>query len=155
LLRNIGCWHFQFVDRLGDTFRWKGENVSTTEVENTLITHPDIAHCTVYGVEIPDTNGRAGMATITPQPNTEVNYKELFEFLSKSLPPYAVPLFIRVKQKLDTTDTFKYKKVELKTQAYDVKKCNEPLYVALPKSGQYTPMNEDLQMEIDGGNYRF
>ena len=66
LLTNIGCAHYQFVDRLGDTFRWKGENVSTTQVENILSSHPDVADCVVYGVEIEGTNGKAGMAAVTP-----------------------------------------------------------------------------------------
>ena len=73
LVRDIGFRHAQFVDRLGDTFRWKGENVSTTEVENMLTEYDKIVEAVVYGVEIPNTNGRAGMAAITLKPEAELN----------------------------------------------------------------------------------
>ena len=77
LVRNIGFRHAQFVDRLGDTFRWKGENVSTTEVENMLTEYDKIVEAVVYGVEIPNTNGRAGMAAITLKPEVELNDADL------------------------------------------------------------------------------
>jgi citronellyl-CoA synthetase len=155
LLRNIGCKHYQFVDRLGDTFRWKGENVSTTEVERIISTHPSIAHCAVYGVEIPNTNGKAGMATITPIEGQALKYDELYQFLASQLPPYAVPVFIRIKTKLDTTDSFKYKKVDLKKDAYSLAASEEPMFVALPKTKIYVPLTESLEKEINLGGYRF
>ena len=77
LVRNIGFRHAQFVDRLGDTFRWKGENVSTTEVENMLTEYDKIIEAVVYGVEIPNTNGRAGMAAITLQPGSTLDEQDL------------------------------------------------------------------------------
>ncbi len=77
LVRNIGFRHAQFVDRLGDTFRWKGENVSTIEVENMLTEYHKIVEAVVYGVEIPNTNGRAGMAAITLKPDLELNDADL------------------------------------------------------------------------------
>jgi citronellyl-CoA synthetase len=155
LLRNIGCKHYQFVDRLGDTFRWKGENVSTTEVERIISNHPSIAHCAVYGVEIPNTNGKAGMATITPIEGQALKYDELYQFLASQLPPYAVPVFIRIKTKLDTTDSFKYKKVDLKKDAYSLAASEEPMFVALPKTKIYVPLTESLEKEINLGGYRF
>lgn len=77
LVRNIGFRHAQFVDRLGETFRWKGENVSTTEVENMLTEYDKIVEAVVYGVEIPNTNGRAGMAAITLQPDVKLDDADL------------------------------------------------------------------------------
>ncbi|KTC63501.1 long-chain acyl-CoA synthetase, partial [Pseudomonas fluorescens ABAC62] len=104
LLRSIGFGHAQFVDRLGDTYRWKGENVSTTEVENVLLQHPQIAEVVAYGVEIENTNGRAGMVAITPSESlAALDMRELLQFAHGHLPAYAVPLFLRIKVKMETT----------------------------------------------------
>ena len=155
LLKNIGCMHHQFVDRLGDTFRWKGENVSTTEVERIISSHPDIAHCAVYGVEIPNTNGKAGMVTITPQEDRNVEFDGLYEYLGSQLPPYAVPIFLRVKTQLDTTDSFKYKKNDLKKEGFLGVNGEDPVFVSLPKSKTYEPLTENLKTDINTGEYRF
>ncbi len=155
LLRNIGCSHYQFVDRLGDTFRWKGENVSTTQVENILSGHPNIADCVVYGVEIPGTNGKAGMAAVTPKEGTSLKFDELYDYAQANLPAYAVPVFVRLKQSADTTGTFKYKKADLKKESYLVESCPDPVYVALPKSSEYVALTEDLQRGINNSEYSF
>ncbi|MBL4606764.1 MAG: long-chain-acyl-CoA synthetase [Pseudomonadales bacterium] len=155
LLKNIGCKHYQFVDRLGDTFRWKGENVSTTEVERIISNHPDVAHCAVYGEEIPNTNGKAGMATITPIEGRELAYDNLYQFLGEQLPPYAVPVFVRIKTKLDTTDSFKYKKVDLKKDGYKLEKSDDPIFVALPKTTAYVPLTQEIEQGINSEEYRF
>ncbi|PCJ20802.1 MAG: long-chain-acyl-CoA synthetase [Gammaproteobacteria bacterium] len=156
LVKNIGCKHYQFVDRLGDTFRWKGENVSTTEVENIMSESDEIAESVVYGVEIPHTNGRAGMASITPKtPEVALDYKGLYEMLAKELPPYAVPLFLRIKTTFDTTGTFKYKKSDLKNEGFEAAKVKEPLYVLLPKEKQYQPLTDEIYQKIINNEYRF
>ncbi|PCJ16624.1 MAG: long-chain-acyl-CoA synthetase [Gammaproteobacteria bacterium] len=155
LLKHVGCAHYQFVDRLGDTFRWKGENVSTTQVENILSGHPCVADCVVYGVEIPGTNGKAGMAAITPKDGQEIPLKELFDYASKNLPAYAVPVFLRHKDDVDTTGTFKYKKSDLKKESYGVTTCPDPTYVVLPKTKEYVALTEALQADIDGGKCAF
>ena len=155
MLRNIGCAHYQFVDRLGDTFRWKGENVSTTQVENIIGSYADVAGCAVYGVEIPDTNGKAGMATITPQENVQLDFAALHEYISKNLPSYAIPVFLRIKTEIDTTGTFKYKKADLKTDGYDKAKVSDQLYVALAKGKEYTPLSDTLLDEVNNGTHRF
>ncbi len=156
LMRRMGFHHAQFVDRLGDTFRWKGENVSTTEVENCLNQFDGINESIVYGVEIPHTNGRAGMAVIHFRiPLAQVNFSELYNYLEKKLPTYAVPLFLRIQQELETTGTFKYKKSHLKQEGYDLKKVKEPLYVLLPNESCYQPLTVSLQKKIDGGSFRF
>ncbi|WP_434625307.1 long-chain-acyl-CoA synthetase [Pseudomonas sp. Z1-29] len=157
LLRNIGFGHGQFVDRLGDTYRWKGENVSTTEVENVLLQHPQIAEAVAYGVEITGTNGRAGMAAITPAESlATLDFSELLQFLQGKLPAYAVPLFLRIKVKMETTGTFKYQKTRLKAEAFDP--CltgEEPIYAWLPDTSTYVRVDQQLATLIQGGQYRY
>lgn len=157
LLRNIGFGHGQFVDRLGDTYRWKGENVSTTEVENVLLQHPQVAEAVAYGVEINGTNGRAGMAAITPSESlATLDFSELLLFLQGKLPSYAVPLFLRIKVKMDTTGTFKYQKNRLRAEAFDP--CvtgDEPVFAWLPGTETYVRIDRPLAARIQGGQYRY
>ncbi|PQZ90987.1 MULTISPECIES: long-chain-acyl-CoA synthetase [Pseudomonas] len=157
LVRSIGFGHAQFVDRLGDTYRWKGENVSTTEVENVLLQHPQIAEVVAYGVEIENTNGRAGMVAITPSESlAALDMRELLQFAHGQLPPYAVPLFLRIKVKMETTGTFKYQKVKLKEEAFDPDKAgNDPVYAWLPGSDCYVPVTGPLLAQIQGGHFRY
>ena len=157
LVRSIGFGHAQFIDRLGDTYRWKGENVSTTEVENVLLQHPQIAEVVAYGVEIENTNGRAGMVAITPSESlAALDMRELLQFARNQLPHYAVPLFLRIKVKMETTGTFKYQKVQLKEQAFDPAKAgNDPVFAWLPGSDSYVPVTGSLLAQIQGGDFRY
>ncbi|WP_212515090.1 long-chain-acyl-CoA synthetase [Acinetobacter soli] len=158
LVRDIGFRHAQFVDRLGDTFRWKGENVSTTEVENMLCEHDKIVEAVVYGVEIPHTNGRAGMAAITLADHAELNDQDLSHMAStfkKCLPAYAVPVFLRVQEIVETTGTFKYQKNKLKEQAFDPNKTEERLLVLLPGESAYCDVTKDIFDNIQAYKYRF
>lgn len=157
LLRNIGFGHAQFVDRLGDTYRWKGENVSTTEVENILLQHPQICEVVAYGVEIENTNGRAGMAAITPAESlAALDMRELLRFAHGQLPAYAVPLFLRIKVKMETTGTFKYQKVKLKEEAFDpIKAGDDPIFAWLPGSDSYVPVTGQLLEQIQAGKFRY
>jgi len=157
LLRNIGFGHAQFVDRLGDTYRWKGENVSTTEVENILLQHPLISEAVAYGVEIRNTNGRAGMAAITPAESlATLDFSELLAFAREQMPAYAVPLFLRVKVKMETTGTFKYQKTRLKDEAFDPGKTgDDPVYAWLPGTQTYVQVTEQLLSDIHDGKYRY
>lgn len=157
LLRSIGFGHAQFVDRLGDTYRWKGENVSTTEVENILLKHPQIAEAVAYGVEINNTNGRAGMAAITPAESlATLDFRELLGFVRQHLPAYAVPLFLRVKVKMETTGTFKYQKTRLKDEAFDPHKTgDDPVYAWLPGSDTYVQVTEQVLADIHAGKFRY
>ena len=157
LLRNIGFGHAQFVDRLGDTYRWKGENVSTTEVENILLQHPHISEAVAYGVEIRNTNGRAGMAAITPAESlATLDFSELLAFAREQMPAYAVPLFLRVKVKMETTGTFKYQKTRLKDEAFDPGRTgDDPIYAWLPGTQTYVQVTEQLLSDIHGGKYRY
>ncbi|VVN04672.1 crotonobetaine/carnitine-CoA ligase [Pseudomonas fluorescens] len=157
LLRNIGFGHAQFVDRLGDTYRWKGENVSTTEVENLLLQHPHISEAVAYGVEIRNTNGRAGMAAITPAESlATLDFAELLTFARERMPAYAVPLFLRVKVKMETTGTFKYQKTRLKNEGFDPGQTgDDPIYAWLPGTQTYVRVTDDVLAEIHQGKHRY
>ncbi len=155
LVRDIGFRHAQFVDRLGDTFRWKGENVSTTEVENLICSIPEIAEAVVYGVEIPNTNGRAGMAAITPHADMSIDFAQLLTGFKKEMPAYAIPVFLRLQQLMETTGTFKYQKNNLKKENYDPALAKEPLYVWLPNTDSYQPLTADIWQKIQDKAYRF
>jgi len=155
LVRDIGFRHLQFIDRLGDTFRWKGENVSTTEVETIINQVNGVEGSTVYGVSIPGTDGRAGMATIITVENGSIDHKELAQSLKSALPSYAVPIFIRIKSHFDTTATFKIKKVDLGKEAFDLEKVSDPLYIMLPGESEYQLLTEDIHRQMMENQFRF
>lgn len=155
VLRNIGCGHLQFVDRMGDTFRWKGENVSTNEVENVIDGSGLVEEAIVYGVEIPNTNGKAGMVTLVPQDADSFDPNQLLKYLGDNLPAYAVPVFVRVTHAIEKTGTFKYRKVDIQKQGYAIDKPNEQVYVRLPGTNEYTLLDKDLAARIDAGEIGF
>ncbi len=127
LVRRQGWHHVQFVDRLGDTFRWKGENVATLEVEGVIAKLPWVEHAIVYGVQVPGHDGRAGMAAIIVKPGKRENLNELAKWMIEKLPAYAVPLFVRLPAQMDTTGTFKYNKVRLKQEGIDEQRFSDTL----------------------------
>jgi citronellyl-CoA synthetase len=155
LMRNIGCKHAQFVDRLRDTFRWKGENVSTTEVESLLGAFTGVEDAVVYGVEIPETNGRCGMAALRMSSGANLDPQALALYLDKEMPAYAAPLFIRLLTEVETTGTFKYKKTELKQLAYDPEQTADPLLVRSPGSDTFQPLDSTLYGQIQTATHRF
>ncbi|WP_236207130.1 long-chain-acyl-CoA synthetase [Pseudomonas tohonis] len=155
LMRDIGCKHAQFVDRLGDTFRWKGENVSTTEVESVLGAFGGVEDAVVYGVEIPGTNGRCGMAALRLGSGSQLDAQAVAAHLDRELPPYAAPLFIRLLEEIETTGTFKYKKTDLKKNGFDPNQVSEPLFVRLPGEDAFRPLDSTLHQAIQSGEYRF
>lgn len=143
--------YFYFRDRTGDTFRWKGENVSTNEVEAVISNIIKLNDAVVYGVEIPGLEGRAGMATIVDETNS-LDLENLHSALQKSLPAYAKPLFIRIKKSVDTTGTFKLKKVDLRKEGFDPSIVKDPLYCLI--SGRYQPITEQVYNDICSGKIR-
>ncbi|SDW38505.1 long-chain-acyl-CoA synthetase [Marinobacter mobilis] len=156
VLREIGFRHLQFVDRMGDTFRWKGENVSTTEVENIIDGSGLVEEAIGYGVEIPNTNGKAGMVTLVPQQGKAgFDVQGLFNYLNANLPAYAIPVFIRVTDGIEKTGTFKYRKVDIQKMAYSTEKAEDDVYVWLPKTQEYTLVTAELEKEINDGKVRF
>ena len=158
LVRDIGFRHAQFVDRLGDTFRWRGENVSTTEVENILTEYSKILEAVVYGVEIPNTNGRAGMAAITLKPGMTLDQTDLTAMVTTfkaQLPNYAIPVFLRIQEQVETTGTFKYQKNKLKEQAFNPELCQQRILVLLPGTDAYCDVNDEIYQNIQAYKYRF
>ena len=146
-----GGWIY-FVDRTGDTFRWKGENVATNEVGEVLSGYPGIEHANVYGVQVPGMDGRAGMAAITASETCDL--AGLHAWMRERLPDYAVPVFLRLQREAETTGTFKYRKVDLVKDGFDPGEVNEPLYFAHPERGEYVPLTQDEYETILAGGYR-
>ena len=152
---NQGFKHIAFADRLGDTFRWKGENVATTEVEAVANEYPGVEHSVAYGVEIPGTDGRAGMAALTLKDINTFDAAAFSRHLHEKLPAYAVPIFIRIREQEEITGTFKYRKVELKKEHYDLNQIDEPLYVMLPQQSQFVILEAHIADQIRDKVLRF
>ncbi len=156
LMRDQGCNHVQFIDRIGDTFRWKAQNVSTTEVEEVLNVFEPVLMSSVYGVKIPGTDGRAGMASVVISIKIEhFDFSGLTNHFRINLPPYAMPIFLRFKSNLSITPTFKFKKVELKKEGFDLEMIDDPLYVMLPSKAEYVPLTKEIYDNILNGQYKF
>ncbi|MCW9007752.1 MAG: long-chain-acyl-CoA synthetase, partial [Marinobacter sp.] len=136
-------------------YRWKGENVSTTEVENIIDGSGMVEEAIVYGVEIPGTNGKAGMVTLVPHSNGgEFDVNSLFAYLRDNLPTYAVPVFVRVTHAIEKTGTFKYRKVDIQKLGYSLRN-GEEVYAWLPRTDGYTLLTRELVSEIDSASVRF
>ena len=144
LLRYDENGYFYFVDRIGDTFRWKSENVSTQEVATALAEYDGAELVNIYGVLVPDHEGRAGMAAIVMQSGREFDPAAFYALTNEKIPNYAAPQFVRVSKAADMTSTFKLRKVDLQKQGYDPQACNEPLYVRNDKAGCYQKYSESV-----------
>lgn len=156
LVLNQGCNHVIFTDRIGDTYRWKGHNISTTEVEAVINRFDDVILSCAFGVNIPGTDGRAGMAAIVP--TVDFNTFDLEGFakhLKGNLATYTVPIFIRFKSDLSTTSTFKLKKAPLKNDGYNIDLIDENVYVMLPGESNYTLITKELYDNIQRSKYRY
>ncbi|MDA9680031.1 long-chain-acyl-CoA synthetase [Gammaproteobacteria bacterium] len=147
----FGQRHYQFVDRVGDTFRWKSENVSTNEVGEIINQHEDIIFTNVYGVEIPGTDGRAGMAAIVLKEHIKtqnINLESLSEHIRENLPSYARPIFIRLLAELPTTTTHKLQKNDLRGEAYHFDKVSDHMFVMRPGEATYSKLDSDFYDKI-------
>ena len=151
LMLDQGLSHASFVDRLGDTFRWKGENVATTEVEGAISARDEVDQAVVYGVEMPGADGKAGMAAVRLHDKSDFDGAALAEHLRKALPSYAVPLFVRLSKELEQTSTYKSRKTELRDQAYDTEKFDDPLYVLTSEKG-YVEYYEGAEDDVVSGS---
>lgn len=132
LLRCDADGFFYFVDRIGDTFRWKSENVSTQQVAEILSPFPGVAVANVYGIAIPGHDGRAGMAALALQNGFDPHSfdgKAFYAHCLAKLPHYAVPVFVRLQNEASLTGTFKLRKVELQREGFDLTRVKDPLYV--------------------------
>ena len=147
LVRELGFSHIAFVDRLGDTFRWKGENVATTEVEGAFDGIDAVEQAVAYGVEVPGCDGRAGMVAVQLRPEQSIDPKELADQLYRTLPAYALPLFVRFVPEIETTSTFKNRKVELRNEAYS-EIGDDEMWVLSGRSDGYVPFYDDYPADV-------
>ena len=152
----LGYAHYQFVDRLGDTFRWKSENVSTNEVGEIINQHPQVRFSNVYGVAVPNAEGRAGMAALAlTEATATLDLDSFSAHVRNELPGYAVPVFIRLQQELDVTGTFKMVKGDLRKAGFDIRTFTDPAYVMRPGSDRYEPITNAVLDQIEAGEFGF
>jgi len=151
LMKTDADGYFYFVDRIGDTYRWKGENVSTNEVAERLLGCPGVREANVYGVEVAGAEGRAGMAGLVVGP--EFDIKVFGDGVAHELPPYAQPLFVRILPSLDVTGTFKTRKMDLIADGYDPGKIKTPIYFHDPKKG-YVKVTKGVFDKIAAGSVK-
>ena len=154
LVKRLPYGHIQFVDRVGDTFRWHGENVATTEVEAAVIKYPNVEDAVVYGVAVPGMDGRCGMLALTPTTGEKPDLDGLASHLRDCLPSYAVPRFLRLQSAAEVTGTFKHKKSTLKEEGFDPRKVDGELFFLPPSKDSWAAITEELKATIEGGEVR-
>lgn len=152
LMRQDERGFFYFVDRIGDTFRWKGENVSTTEVEGVLVRCAGVKDAAVYGVTIPGADGRAGMAALSVDGSFSLD--EFRRAVSAALPAYARPVFVRIVPNIELTGTFKLRKQDLARAGYDPARVSDALYVADAGADAYVPLDAARYHQLAAGALR-
>ncbi len=153
LMRKDERGFFYFVDRIGDTFRWKGENVATCEVAEAICAFSGVKHAIVYGVTVPGCDGRAGMAALVTQ--DPLNVAGLRTHLMRCLPAYARPLFLRIQTDIEVTGTFKYAKTNLVRQGFDPSAIDDDLFFDHPEQGAFVRLDRELYERIQIGGIRF
>jgi solute carrier family 27 fatty acid transporter 1/4 len=142
-----------FHDRMGDTFRWRGENVSTTEVEGAILKALGPKCVVVYGVEIPGCEGRAGMAAIE-DPDDVIDVIILRKKLSELLPTYARPIFLRITNSVDTTGTFKFQKGKFRKESFDLSVIQDKLFYFDSQLGEYCALTKEIYRKFLNGEMR-
>jgi fatty-acyl-CoA synthase len=152
LLRRDAQGYIYFVDRIGDTFRWKGENVATSEVAEALGSVAGVKEANVYGVAVPGMDGRAGMAALVTAPPFDVD--QLADVLGRNLAPYARPLFLRLQPEIEITGTFKQRKVDLVEEGFSPLKLKVPVYWLNPATARYEPLSASDYEAICTGRIR-
>ena len=145
---------YYFGDRVGDTFRWKSENVATTEVAHALGVFPGVGEANIYGALVPNHDGRAGMAAIVLKEGHSINFAELYQYLRKKLPKYAIPVFIRFVPSMEMTGTFKQQKVEFRNQGIDLTKIPETDPVYWLQGDTYVPFTLEDFAKVDVGKVK-
>lgn len=148
LLRYDDNGYFYFVDRIGDTYRWKSENVSSQEIANALAEYQGAELVNIYGVMVPEHEGRAGMAAIVMQDGCEFDPDMFYALTVEKVPNYAAPQFVRVSKAADMTSTYKLRKVDLQKQGYDPVACDEPLFVRNDKTGTYEKYSDSVLQAV-------
>ncbi|HEX4080786.1 MAG TPA: long-chain-acyl-CoA synthetase [Rhizomicrobium sp.] len=153
LMKRDHLGYFYFIDRIGDTFRWKGENVATGEVAEALGAIEGIVEANVYGVVVSGNDGRAGMAALVVTPDFDVS--GLADRLKGNLPGYARPVFLRLLPQMEITGTFKQRKVDLVKDGFDPNHIVNPLYLLDPDASRYRPLDAATYRDIVEGRYKF
>lgn len=148
LLRYDEDGYFYFVDRIGDTYRWKSENVSTQEVAEALGGFPGLEIANVYGVKVPSTEGRAGMAALVLSDLDAFDGRAFYAYIEDRLPSYAAPIFVRLASAADMTSTFKLRKVDLQREGYDLDLVRDPLFVRDPAAQAYVALSAEKLAEL-------
>jgi fatty-acyl-CoA synthase len=151
LLKRDARGYYYFIDRIGDTFRWKGENVSTTEVAETIAIFPGVLEAIVYGVAVPAHEGRAGMAALVIDNIATFDLAGLRALIAERLPAYARPVFLRFRPKLDLTGTFKPKKSELVAQGFDPARADDPIFFDDRGQGVYSRVDAEFVAGVEAG----
>src|SRR5262245_16944672 len=154
LLKQDEGGYFYFVDRIGDTFRWKGENVSTQEVAEAICAYPGVEFANVYGVSVPGADGRAGMVSLTLAKTEPFDGRAFYAHAVSALPGYAMPVFVRIEGEAEVTGTFKLRKVELQQEGYDPAKVRDPLWVRDDAARSYVPLDAARFARIQAGELR-
>jgi fatty-acyl-CoA synthase len=152
LMRRDARGYYYFVDRIGDTFRWKGENVSTSEVSELVTVFPGIVEANVYGVAVAGAEGRAGMAAIVAA--DDLDLAALHRHVHEKLSPFARPLFLRLQSHIETTSTFKQRKIELVREGFDPQRIADPILFDDPRTQGYVRLDAALFREIQSGVIR-
>jgi len=152
LMRRDADDYFYFVDRIGDTFRWKGENVATSEVAEALGVVEGIKEANVYGVNVPGQDGRAGMAALVVSPDFDPT--KLALKLMANLPAYARPVFLRLQPEMEITGTFKLRKVDLVEEGFNPQTIPNPLYILDPATQQYRALDQGLYDAVISGQMK-
>ncbi|MBO9544396.1 long-chain-acyl-CoA synthetase [Caulobacter sp.] len=143
--------YIYFVDRIGDTFRWKGENVATSEVSERIAGFEGVQEVNVYGVPVGDLDGKAGMASLVVE--GEFDMVAFAKHVDEQLPTYARPIFVRLQKAIETTGTFKYRKMDLVNDGFDPAKTKDPLYFRDPAKG-YVKITKALHAKIESGAFK-
>ncbi|CAK8696041.1 unnamed protein product [Clavelina lepadiformis] len=152
LLMYNDSYGVSFCDRVGDTFRWKGENVSTNEVSDTIVMLTGIQEANTYGVKIEGCDGRAGMVALVLDEGKELDTKALYDHVCSSLPSYARPIFVRVLTELELTGTFKQRKVALRNEGFDPDVVTtDKFYIIDNKNRDFIPLNTEIMKKISSG----
>jgi fatty-acyl-CoA synthase len=155
LLRRDAEGYYYFVDRIGDTFRWKAENVATHEVADVLNGAPGVTETNVYGVAVPHEDGRAGMAAVVLAPDGTFDARAFYAHAERHLPPYARPAFVRLVPEMDVTGTLKQRKQAFAAEGYDPARVRDPLLARDDATRTYVPLTPAVLAEVQSGKRRF
>lgn len=152
LMRRDALGYFYFIDRIGDTFRWKGENVATSEVSENLTNFTGVHEANVYGVSVPGMEGRAGMVALVVE--DDFDPAAFYSHVRKALPDYARPVFLRLQNHIEVTGTFKQRKIELVKQGFNPEGLADPLFIIDEAAQSYVNLTPALYDDICSGKRR-